>query len=192
MTSFIDFVLKSGSPKMTCAKRIKNQSEEDYNVAGDYYKRFREAVQEIHQTGVSKNDLLKTIGSLPDNKIENYNKMVEGYKKFIGKKVCNWFKPPRKSWNIGNIIVPVNPELGLEWNNQKYIIKMYLKSEKPSKDRLASILALMKNTISENDYMYSVLDVRNSKLYIYEKEMDLLIPLVEAEAKALESILSNI
>lgn len=192
MTSFIDFVLKSGSPKMTCAKKIKNQSDEEYNVAGDYYKRFREAVQELHQKELEKGELLKSIGSLPTNKVENYRRMVEGYNKFLGKKEIKWFKPTRKKWLHGDLEIPVNPELGLEWEGEKYLTKLYLKSEKPSKDRLASILALMKNTIPLKGVKYAVLDVRNSKLYLYETDMDQLMPLVEGEAESLELILSRI
>lgn len=192
MTSFIDFVLKSGSPKMTSAKKIKNQADEDYSPASDYYKRFREAVQELHQKDLKKGDLLKIIGSLPHNKVENYNKMVEGYKKFLGRKDITWFKPARGSWTHGNLEIPIKPELGLGWDGNRYLIKLYLKSEKPSKDRLSSILALMNNTIPQTNLTYAVLDVRNGKLYLYEKGMDLLMPLVEGEAESLEFILSRI
>ncbi|WP_339700879.1 hypothetical protein [Algoriphagus aquimarinus] len=192
LTSFIDFVLKSGSPKMTSAKKIKSQSEEDYNVATDYYKRFREAVQELHKKDLQKATLLKIVGPLPPNKVENYKKMAEGYKKFLGRKGVKWFKPSRENWKQGNLNIAINPELGLEWDGKKYLVKLYLKAEKPSKDRLASILALMNHTIVSTDCTFAVLDVRNSKIYTYENEMDLMMPLVEGEAKALESILSQI
>src|SRR5688572_8784533 len=116
LTSFIDFVLKSGSPKMTCAKRIKYQAGEDYDPTTDYYKRFREAVQELHREKMKKGELMKIIGTLPTNKIENYNKMVDGYQKFLGKKEVIWFKPTRKHWVHGDLKIPINPEIGLEWN----------------------------------------------------------------------------
>jgi len=192
MTSFLDFVLKSGSPKLTCARNIKEQQFEEYSPATDYYKRFREAVQEMHQGNLPKSDLAKTVGPLPPNKVENYNRMITGYKAFLGKKDIKWFKPIRKNWTHNTINVPINPEVGLEWGGRKYLIKLYLKSEKPSKDRLASILALMKNTISSGNHEYAVLDVRNSKLYLYDSSMDDLIPLVEGEAESLETILSRI
>lgn len=192
LTSFLDFVLKSGSPKMTCAKKIKVQLDEPYDPAGDYYKRFREAVQEMHKTGKSKGDLIKMIGALPDNKIENYRTMVAGYKKFIGTKDVTWFNPLRKSWLHEDLEIPINPELGLEWDDNKYLIKLYLKADKPSKDRLSSILALMKQTLPTKDCKYGLLDVRNSKLYLFEPDMELLMPLVEGEAQSLSLILSRI
>src|SRR5690349_6687757 len=130
LTSFIDFVLKSGSPKKTCADKIKFQLDEPYEPAKDYYKRFRDAVQELHLEDLDKKELKKLIGSLPDKKIENYEVMINGYKKFLGTKEVQWFTPPRKTWKYGTLEIPINPEVGLEWGGTKYIIKLYLKAEK--------------------------------------------------------------
>lgn len=192
LTSFIDFVLKSGSPKMTCAKKIKTQLEEEYNPAGDYYKRFREGVQELHRETLSKNDFTKIIGALPDNKIDNYRAMIGGYKKFLGSKEIEWFEPPRKKWKHSSIEIPINPEVGLKWDDRKYLIKLYLKADKPSKDRFSSVLALMKQTIPAKDCELGLLDVRNSKLYLFENHMLALMPLVQGEAESLEFILDKI
>ena len=192
LSPFIDFVLKSGSPKMTCAKTIKSQIDDQYDPATDYYKRFREAVDELHKNNRKKGDIKSMIGSLPPNKVDNYELMVKGYQTFLGSKNITWFPPPRKVWKHKNIEVPINPELGLEWDGQKYIIKMYLKADKPSKDRVASILALIKNSLNSKDSQIGLLDVRNSKLYLYEKSMDLLLPLIQGEAESLEFILNTI
>ncbi|KAA5533678.1 hypothetical protein F0919_14165 [Taibaiella lutea] len=190
LTSFIDFVLKSGSPKKTCADKIKVQLSEPYEPAKDYYKRFREAVQELHSKGHDKKELDKLIGNLPDKKVINYGAMATGYKKFIGKKDITWFNPPKKDWIYGDLSIPINPEIGLEWGGDKYLIKLYLKSEQPSKDRIASVLALMKHAIPTKNHIHALLDVRNSKLYLFEASMLSLIPLVEAEARSLEHLLS--
>ncbi|MBL3657389.1 hypothetical protein [Fulvivirga sediminis] len=132
LTSFIDFVLKSGSPKMTCAKQIKNQIAEVYDPIKDYYKRFRDAIQELHKHRRPKNDISEIIGELPSSKLENYKKMEAGYKKFMGNKKISWFPPERENWFHGNLNIPINPEVGLEWNGEKYLVKLYLKSAKPS------------------------------------------------------------
>lgn len=189
LTSFIDYVLKSGTPKKTCADKIKVQLSEPYDPAKDYYKRFREAVQELHAGERDKKELVKIIGELPDKKLDNYNAMVAGYKKFLGNKKTTWFVPNRKEWKYGNIEISINPELGLEWDDTKYLIKLYLKSDKPSKDRIASVLALMKNTIPTKNCVHVLLDVRNSKPYFFDASMLDLIPLVEAEAASLEHLL---
>jgi hypothetical protein len=189
LTSFIDFVLKSGSPKKTCADKIKLQMAEAYDPAKDYYKRFREAVQELHMEGHDKKDLKRLIGALPDKKIENYNMMIAGYKRFVGTKNMTWFNPTKKDWVYSKLQISINPELGLKWGETKHLIKLYLKADKPSKDRVSSILALMKHTLQVQNCAYALLDVRNGKLYSFEEQMLDLIPLVEAEAQSLEHLL---
>jgi len=192
LTSFVDFVLKSGSPKMTCAKKIKSQLDLPYDPMTDYYKRFREGVQRMHQRDLPKNQLTRLIGALPYSKEVNYTSMIDQYKRFLGRKTRTWFNPPRGVWRHEEIEIPINPELGLEWDDQKYIIKMYLKAEAPSKDRVACILALMNTTLNARNANYCVLDVRNNKLFQFEAEMMDLIPLAEGEANSLKFMLDKL
>ncbi|SFN34358.1 hypothetical protein SAMN05428949_2500 [Chitinophaga sp. YR627] len=189
LASFVDFVLKSGSLKKTCAEKIKAQLSGAFDPAKDYYKRFREAVYELHSKYSDKEELSKIIGLVPDKKVDNYNAMITGYRKFLCTKKISWFDPLRKEWKYGGLEIPINSELGLEWNRTNYVIKLYLKTDRPSKDRVASILALMKYTISAKDCVHTLLDVRNSKPYFFEDSMLELIPLVEAEATSLEHLL---
>ncbi|OQP58854.1 hypothetical protein A3860_39280 [Niastella vici] len=192
LTSFIDFVAKSGIPKMTCAKKIKNQLDEPYSPAKDYYKCFRESVVELHRKKLDKKQLYELFGMLPIRKENNYREMESGYKKFMGNKNVTWFEPPRKNWFQGNLKIPINPEVALQWDDRKYLIKLYLKAEKPTKDRVSSVLALMKEVLQEQDCNYSLLDVRTGKLHLFEQSMLTLIPLVKAEAQSLEVILNQI
>lgn len=192
LTSFVDYVLKAGRPKMTCARKIKEQLSEPYDPASDYYKRFREAVRELHVTNTKKSALLKIMGPLPESKKVNYVLMAGKYQSFLGAKEYTWFEPPRKIWKHDDLEVPINPELGLAWGGMKYIIKLYLKAEPPSKDRIASILALMKNALPVKDSKLGVLDVRNNKLFLFEDDMTYLLPLIEGEAQSLELVLNRL
>jgi hypothetical protein len=192
LTSFIDYTLKTGTPKMTCAKKIKGQMSEHYDPAKDFYKRFRDSVQKLHKNDLHKNELSKIVGTIDFKKASIYSAMITGYKKFLGKKEITWFTPPRKKWKPSSLEIPINPELGLEWDETKYVIKLYLKADAPTKDRSSSILALMNHTLKIKGVEYALLDVRNSKLHIFENSMASLIPLVEAEAVSLESVIKNI
>lgn len=192
LTSFVDFVLKTGRPRLTCAKEIKAQLEEPYNPISDYYKRFRDTVQELHKKGKPKGDLHRLIGPLPSSKLDNYTLMIKGYIKFLGSKKILWFTPPRIIWKHSDLDIIINPELGLEINKKKYVIKLYLKRDKPSKDRVSSILALMHEKIRSKDCEYGLLDVRNSKLYLFEEKMEELLPLIESEAVSLKYMLDGI
>lgn len=177
---------------MTCARTISEGLNQPYDPKTDYYKRFREGVQEMHKNGLAKGELTKIIGEVPDNKRDNYGKMADAYRKFLGRKKITYFKPPRKIWQSGSIEVTINPEIGLEWSGTRHLIKLYLKADKPSKDRLGSILALMRKTFANDGYTYAVLDVRSGKLYTYQREMDYLLPLIEGEAQALIAILGTL
>lgn len=177
---------------MTCAKKIKAQLNEKYDPATDYYKRFREAVQDLHSKDKDRAKLLELIGPLPETKEDNYRLMVQGYKKFLGRKDFAWFNPPRKIWKHGELEITINPEVGLIWDDSRYIIKLYLKADKPSKDRLSSVLALMHETLPHKECVLALLDVRNAKLYTFEESMLDLMPLVEGEADSLEAILGKV
>jgi hypothetical protein len=192
LTSFVDFVLKSGSAKQTCAKQIKERMEAAYDVPVDYYKRFRDAVIELHKTNKDKKELPKIIGTLPDGKEDNYTLMMNGYKKFLGAKSIKWFAPKKTTWSHGTLEVSINPELGLEWDGQRYLVKLYTKAEKPSKDRVKSILALMHDTLRGEKSKIALLDVRNAKLFEYDRAMSSMTPLAEAEAISLAHLLSRL
>lgn len=190
LTSFVDFVLKSGSPKITCAEQIKARLDEGYGVMTDYYKRFREGVIELHSSGRDKKDLGKIIGPLPEGKEDNYAAMIAGHKKFLGSRTRTWFAPKKALWKHGSLEVAINPEIGLEWEGNRYLIKLYLKAEKPSKDRITCVLALMQQALKAPECKIGLLDVRNSKLYEFAPTMAGLVRLAESEALSLDHLLS--
>lgn len=159
----------------------------------DYYKTMRDAIVKLHMNDLQKHELDRLVGSVPKGKVKNYEEMLVGYKKFMGTKKTKWFNPSKKGWDFGGEHqIAVNPELGLEINKEKYLVKLYFKSDKPSKDRCAGVLSLMKHVLMVKNARYALLDVRNGKLYTYSDDMDRMLTLVEAEAIALSAILEKI
>ncbi len=184
LTDFIDFVSKSGSPKQTKVREIKTRKP--YSPAIDFYKPFRDGIIEYHVQKKKKCELDKIVSNLNDKrKVSNYSIIIQGYKKFIGRKDINWFEPSSNHWIINDLDVRINPELGLIINNKKYNIKLYLKADKLTKDRISQILALLKVSLKsklDNDTDLAILDVRNNKLYYFEENHLELLPLLEGEA----------
>lgn len=85
----------------------------------------------------------------------------------------------------------VNPELGLEFDGKFYVIKLYLKSEKLSKDKITQILTLLESQLREKlekEVKVAVLDVKNGKLFIKEDDDISLLPLLDGEARSFEAI----
>lgn len=190
LTDFIDFVNKSGNSKMTKVKQVKYRNT--YHPASDFYKALREEIIEIHKNKGDKKSLDNLLQKLTDLKKKvNYPISIDGYKKFWGKKKIDWFDPPFYHWLTGDLDIKINPELGLAFDNKFYVIKLFLKADKISKDKLSQILSLMESQLREktgDEIIFAVLDVKNSKLYENTKGDFTYLPLLEGEAKSFESI----
>ena len=169
LTDFVDIASKVGLHKFTNIRKIMNRPE--YQPAFDYYKILRDHIIYLHKNNLYKNNIKEPRELTSDKKKwQNYSKIIEGYKKFWGRKQTKWFEPPRGQWNENSITVILNPELGLKINNEKfYAIKMYFKADPLSKNRIDISLFLMHQflpkMINGDEIIYSILDIRKSKLY---------------------------
>jgi hypothetical protein len=184
---------RQGSSKLTKVRQIKSRDE--YSPATDFYKALREGIVSNHQNDGQKKDLNDILDAITDNKkIKNYGVAVDGYKKFWGRKSITWFKPPSKHWKTGDLDVNINPEVGLQFDGVDYAIKLYLKNDKLSKDKVDQILTLMKSQLkaSTDDVKMALLDVKNSKLFIKNDSDISLLPLLDGEAKSFEAIWKGI
>lgn len=194
LTDFVDFVCKTGSTKLTHVRTIKQRGE--YSPATDFYKPLREGIKEIHQCNGSKKELNKILLSLTDpNKIKNYPGAIDGYKKFWGRKDLNFFEPPHRQWEYGKLGIRINPELGLEFNDKFYIVKLYFKSDTLSKNKVEQILTLMENQLREgvpDEVKMAILDVRNAKIFSKEDKDLSLLSLLRGEARNFEEIWKSI
>lgn len=197
LTEFVDFVNKSGSPKFNTVKSIKKNRENEYSPASDYYKQFREGIKEFHTQNLDKDILDSIANSVHIDRKDNYELIINGYKKFLGRKQYRWLSPPNmKKWNVGDLSIRINPELGLEYKNNFYIIKLYLKEEKLEKRKIDSILTLMEHQLRDevevSEVQFAVLDTRNGKLHIKKDSDCPLIPLLEGEAHCFSTIWNNL
>lgn len=191
LTDFIDFVNKTGSQKLNQVKKLKNRPA--YEPYADFYKPLREKIQTIHKKGQEKEELDNLLTTLTDDKKKaNFPPLIEGYKKFWGRKKINWFQPPFKSWKIGDIEIRINPELGLEYNGQFYVVKLYFKDDKIQSYQINQILTLMedqlRNKVNEPEVSFAILDIRKAKLYPQKDKSLELIPLLLGEAKSFAEI----
>jgi hypothetical protein len=165
LTTFVDFVSKAGTPKYTVVKQWKHQPP--YNPAMDFYKPIREEIISIHQNNLATSNLSKILSRISDQKKKDvYPEIIEGYKKWIGRKKAIWFEPPHGKWNHLNLNVSVNPELGLKIGDSYHIIKLYFKAEPLTKNRIEIITHMMGEVFPKHlseGYKMTVLHVRNAK-----------------------------
>ena len=168
LTDFVDFVIKSGTPKLTKVRSIKNRGK--YNPAFDFWRRMRGGIQEWHRTGSSDKSQLNALVELcPDlKKIGRYHAALRGYKKFLGRKRLAWFDPPSQDWTYRALTVRVNPELGLKIDGKPCLIKLYFKDEPLSKLRVDAVIDLMNMSLltqAPRGCTSAVLDVSSGKIF---------------------------
>lgn len=167
LTDFVDVVSKSGSPKQTKVKQIKNRPA--YQPATDFYKPFREGLIDLHVAGNDRSSLDNIIPNLNDlKKVANYPELIDGYKKWWGRKTIGWFDPPRGKYTSSGIDIAVNPELGLIIDGKRVIVKLYNKAEPITQFRIDLVPLLMELVLRDScepDDAVALLDVRKGKLH---------------------------
>lgn len=167
LTDFVDFVISTGTPRITKVQQIK--SRPDYSPAFDFWKPLREGIREYHKSGSRDKHALNNVmlGLTDVKKTRRYLTAITAYKKFLGRKRITWFDPPSDLWSFGGLNVRVNPELGLCVNGHNYVIKLYFKNEAPTKNRLQAVIQIMHSALIThvtNGADMAVLDVASGKL----------------------------
>lgn len=186
LTSFVDFVSKSGRSKLTVLRKTKKQIEDGYGPEKDFYKRLREALVEMHRASGTINDVSSILPVLTDQKkMALYPKLIDGYRRWSGRKGAEWFEPDHTVWRYDKLGVRINPELGLAIKGIPHLIKLYFKQEPLSKSRIDVITHLMSVACAQRapqGCVMGVLDVRQSKLIRPTVPIEGLDTMLRAEA----------
>jgi hypothetical protein len=127
LTDFVDFVSKAGTPKLTVVKNVKKHHIDGYDPQTDFYRAIRKGIVEMHQKAKPKDALDNLLLGLTDKKKQTaYPELVAGYKKFLGKKGYVWFTPPKHKWEHAGLAISVNPEVGLEFDGVRHVVKPHI------------------------------------------------------------------
>jgi hypothetical protein len=191
LTEFVDFVIKSGSPKVTVVKNCKKRHQETYDPKTDFYKKLRDGIVDFHRRAQPKAALDALVHGIADkNKVVAYPILVAAYKRFLGRKNFAWFQPPKESWIHSTLSVTLNPELGVEIEGEPHLIKLYFKDQQPSKLQVNSILHLLHLELENKKQPRTIalLDIRRAKLITMGTPDPLLTPLVQGEALSFAQI----
>lgn len=193
LTDLVDIVSKSGTPKATKVREVK--ARPDYEPAHDFYKPLREHIIDIHRMSKQKKDIDNVMGAISDRKkIRNYPEIIRGYKKWWGRNTFQWFEPPRSTYMANSVEVMVNPELGLKFDDENHLIKLYFKSDALSKfksDIITNLMELQLRSLNDRSVKMSVLDIRNAKLFTYDGT-PIIKPVIDAELAYIASLWSSI
>jgi hypothetical protein len=168
MTTFVDFVLASGTKRLTCVRKAKKDYRQDYDPARDFYRLLRDTIITMHEESKPKeilDDLLRTPND--PRKALAYSECVNAYKQWCKRKQIEWIGKYNADWIDAKLTVRVNPELGVRINGAPYVIKLYFKGEKPSKRRLETMFHLLQSTLPQEleGAIPGILDVRRGNLF---------------------------
>lgn len=195
LTRFLDFTMKSGSPRLTSLQQTKKQLAEKYNPATDYYKQIRDSIVAHHRNARPFSSIESVAANVNNkSKKENYPLIAAGYKSFRGRKQMAWFAPPQGDWSAHGVSVSLNPELGLDIKGNRHVIKLYFKADQPRKLEVRAILSLMDAVLqnSKHDLIMGVLDVRRGKLITDIPPDPALMALMQGEAAAIAAMWQSV
>jgi hypothetical protein len=164
--------------------QIKARSLENYRPFKDFYKSLRDALIATHKSGESRESLSIRLSHVREPKRRRrYDELIVHYKRWWGRKDIEWFNPPFAIYSSSGVSVSVNPEIGVEFGGDRYVIKLYFKTDQLKKSSADLITGLMASALAGggND-RFSVLDVERGKLYFLEGQApDVLVAMVDAE-----------
>jgi hypothetical protein len=193
LTYFVDFVMKSGTPKLSIARDFKERDK--YEPFADFYKGVRGAIVDAHQGPQPKKALDRFLASVKEEKRRKvYPSIVKGHKAFLGRKSVSFFQPPTTVRRIGEMDLNVNPELGLIIDDVPHVIKLYFKDGRLVANRVSAIVHLMTLALTPilPGSVCGLLDVRRSKLHVLRAPNPGLHALLEGEAAAFCAMVSNL
>jgi hypothetical protein len=191
LTDFVDFVSKSGRPKLTQVKAVKWRPK--YDPQTDFWRVIREAIIDFHESNKTQKSQLDAalVGITHKPKLTAYPLALAGYKKFLGKKSIQSLAEVRSLWSHGNINVNVNPELALSIHGTPHLVKLYFKGEALSKKNAELILLMMADSLGSKaapGTVYGLLDVQRGKLFTATSVDAALKPLLQGEASSFETM----
>ncbi len=150
----------------------------------------------MHQKEKPKETLDNLLFGLTDKKKQTaYPELVAGYKKFLGKKSYVWFKPPKYKWEHAGLAISVNPEVGLEFDSIRHVVKLYFKAPKLGKIQMDIVTHLMTTFLPKPNSKvtsFDMLDIRNAKLIPGSATDPSLTALLEGEAASFAQIYKSL
>lgn len=202
LTQFCNYLTKTSRQKATAMKQIATSLAEDYQAHEDYWLHLRNGVKRaISSTG--KADALDAImDNIPVDRQDNYQIMLDGLKKFWGKKKFDKVTYRKAVWRHSHLKINVSVELSGEYRNKVYLIKLYNHVNDPiRKDEADIMLLVLKEALQAeidrfvddgHEVVLGVLDVAKGKLHSYREVGEDISRILKMEAEVLGKYLSEV
>lgn len=166
-TQFCDFATKPPEQQLTVVRRVVKGHLDGYQPKMDQHKALREAIQLMLKEDLGF-DYLTQVSSMQTepSRAKHYPILVEGLRKWIGRKTFEGAVPQQGSWNSGGLEVRVRPEILAVLDGEPLLIKLWLAADPSLTSRRAKLInQLMYEAIPAcgDELTPCVLDVRKNK-----------------------------
>lgn len=186
MSIFVDFALANGTPRVTLVTNWKREEHDNH----DFYRGLKSAIVGMHTKGETVDSLRSFVESQKDARRKRiYPELLGHYgecMKRLHLMVSSGGAPPRLNkrmplagsfWGAYKVGVSVDPQVSFVAGDLIYLVKLYLRSEAPTKKRVDLTLELMRVAYEATGQpilsrppprRYALLDVRRRKLHVAE------------------------
>ncbi|WP_258101349.1 hypothetical protein [Marinoscillum pacificum] len=168
LTDFIQSVLSVGANKIVHTNQIINRGP--YKPEKDFYLIARNFITRQTRNGdldLGRDEIKELIRGVNPKKKKHFESLLVGYNRFLKTSKCTrLFIPTKKLWGYDDLIISVNPEVGVEIDGKITVIKLHLKCQNLEKNSSELSLTLMRE-VYPKDYEVAILDVRKGRLIKY-------------------------
>jgi hypothetical protein len=180
LSAFSTFVGATSSRKLQTIATLKG----GYDPRHDYWKQAREFLPRNHQNGGDKTKLDEFAQTITSNRAGNYKVRLNTYKKWWGKHTITWTGGKSYVWKNGSVEVNVNPDLFVEIDGERYVLKLYFNKDPMPTDRANTVLRLLQLGFQRRDpeVTVGILDVGQGKVILPTRNLKGLDPVLAGEA----------
>lgn len=135
----------SPSRRSSEVKRLRAESESDYDPRVDYWKRFRDAVATDLRTRCDGAAVRRAAENATATRRANYTAAAAKWLDVVGRwGDCEYVSPSREVLTLGGLEITVNP-IAIERHpdGSSEVIALWLRADMPSADTVAAALALL-------------------------------------------------
>lgn len=166
------------------------EAREAYAPERDYWKQMREAIEE------NADDTAKVIAAV-GNAMKHASPKKASLYGGVGHTFLAWLKDdgvktlgrlPGQQWRANELVVQVNPELLVDVEDKRYIVKLWFREGALNHTARTVVLHLIAEMYGGGRGIPAILDVRNGKVYAKKKTIKQIDAYLEAKAAGFVSL----